>query len=88
METKSNASWYHRWRTSRPVAVAITFLALFLDGILVTAIVPIMPDYLFKIAHCQVNREASNFESCIHNVSRNYTKAENEDLVTVSNDYQ
>ncbi|CAF4198822.1 unnamed protein product, partial [Rotaria magnacalcarata] len=38
METESNASWYHRWRTSRPVAVAITFLALFLDGILVTAI--------------------------------------------------
>ncbi|CAF0788449.1 unnamed protein product [Rotaria sordida] len=42
--------WY-KWRSSRVLILFIVFVALFLDNMLLTTVVPIIPDYLYRLQH-------------------------------------
>ncbi|CAF4102382.1 unnamed protein product, partial [Rotaria magnacalcarata] len=42
--------WY-KWRSSRVLILFIVFVALFLDNMLLTTVVPIVPEYLYRLQH-------------------------------------
>ncbi|CAF1202474.1 unnamed protein product [Rotaria sp. Silwood1] len=42
--------WY-KWRSSRVLILFIVFVALFLDNMLLTTVVPIIPEYLYRLQH-------------------------------------
>ncbi len=50
-----------RCRQSRNLVLIVVFIALFFDNMLLTTVVPIIPDYLFTLEHPNASQEISKF---------------------------
>ncbi len=46
-----------RCRQSRNLVLVVVFIALFFDNMLLTTVVPIIPDYLFSLEHPNASQE-------------------------------
>ena len=70
----SNMSWselIHECRNSRRLVLLVVFIALFFDNMLLTTVVPIIPEYLFELDHPNESFEFMT-EYRMQNLSKNY----------------
>jgi DHA1 family solute carrier family 18 vesicular amine transporter 1/2 len=56
------------WRQSRKLVLFIVFVALFLDNMLLTTVVPIIPNFLFKLQHPNMDRNVSGAGSKVADI--------------------
>jgi len=54
---KQFADLVSRCRQSRNLVLIVVFIALFFDNMLLTTVVPIIPDYLFSLEHPNASQE-------------------------------
>ncbi|CAF0893671.1 unnamed protein product [Adineta ricciae] len=62
--------WY-KWRSSRALILFIVFVALFLDNMLLTTVVPIIPDYLYHL-----DNPKATFEDTYKFLAKNCSRPE------------
>lgn len=68
-----NMKWsdlVHECRNSRRLVLLVVFIALFFDNMLLTTVVPIVPEYLFELDHPNATAE---FQLAYERISRNIT---------------
>jgi len=57
MSTMSFGEIIHSFRNSRKLILLVVFIALFFDNMLLTTVVPIIPEYLFELEHPNASAE-------------------------------
>jgi hypothetical protein len=57
LSTMSFVEIIHSFRNSRKLILLVVFIALFFDNMLLTTVVPIIPEYLFELEHPNASSE-------------------------------
>ncbi|CAF0998137.1 unnamed protein product [Adineta ricciae] len=60
-----------QWRSSRVLILLIVFIALFLDNMLLTTVVPIVPDYLYRLHQSTVKSQDDTYRFLARNCTNN-----------------
>ncbi|CAF1252766.1 unnamed protein product [Adineta steineri] len=60
-----------KWRSSRSLILFIVFIALFLDNMLLTTVVPIVPDYLYRLHQSTVRLQDDTYKFLAKNCTNN-----------------
>ncbi|CAF3622709.1 unnamed protein product [Rotaria socialis] len=55
LNLQSMKDFWQKWRSSRVLILFIVFVALFLDNMLLTTVVPIVPDYLYRLQQPKIS---------------------------------
>jgi hypothetical protein len=81
-----NMNWseiVHECRNSRRLVLLVVFIALFFDNMLLTTVVPIIPEYLFELDH---PNETAEFELLyrLKNITDTYNSPSYPDFTTAA----
>ncbi|XP_044138714.1 chromaffin granule amine transporter-like [Bufo gargarizans] len=87
----SPSRWLKEKRGSKEVVLVVVFVALLLDNMLYTVVVPIIPDFLygklFETRNTSLERMASSSSSSVSNASI-YSSYDNASILSDESDYQ